>query len=144
MNIGQKVKLKRLLSLYDRKIFAFAVNLLENRSKAQEVTASSFAETVIKTTPLQKALVPLVRAVVRKCRLLPPNASFDESDRLRVALHLLPFDSKAMILMRDQIGFSYGDIGALFHLSAEEAKRKTVKIRKDISHRMEELRHEHG
>lgn len=148
-----------LIKRYQQKIFALVVYLIGgNKDKSYEITASCFAE-VIQTTSLLKAddvfVVNLAAAAVKNCRDIQTIPSFDETDFLELpqvkrktlqianeALQALPFDIKALLLLRDQLHLSYKQIAAVFRIPEKDAKVQTTQAKIQLRTKMEEvLRH---
>ena len=136
-------------------VFTLALYLAKcNMATAYQVTLESFGEIVHHTlTDGEQALLrQLLQAVVRRCRgvtptSFPADAEFfrllevkkDALPFVRQALFLLDFDSRALVLLRDQINVSYEDIGAILGLDPKKVKLETAAARVRLRDKMEEV-----
>ena len=116
-----------------------------DRNKAYGIAALAFAEALRSTAPLDttSALLELIaRRAVDRCRDIRTIPSFDESDfkelpadkiaSIRIvgaALQKLPFDSRAFLLLRDQVHLPYKNIASALNVSEKEARIRTTRSR---------------
>lgn len=156
MSNSREDNLRSLISRYEQRIFALALHLTGGgRDKAFDIASSSFAETASPApAPGKKdeSLASLARAVLEKSRGVEAIPRFDEQDfenlhpeersglqLIRRALHSLPFDAKALILLRDQLNLSYEGIAAVFRSSEADVRSRTIEARAQLRKQMEEV-----
>ena len=58
---------------------------------------------------------------------------------VRKALYSLPFDTKALLLLRDQLHLSYKGIAAVLHVPESKAKIRTTQARSELRQKIEEV-----
>lgn len=51
---------------------------------------------------------------------------------VRSALYVLPFEERALVLLRDQLNLSYRRIAAIVGAGEEAVRRRTVSARRDL------------
>jgi len=148
-----------LVERYQQRIFALALYLLGgDRDKAYALAASGFAEALRPSSPLESKETFLARAaaaVVEKCRTIKTIPSSDDADLaelppqkraplrlVRTALLALPFETRAPLLLRDQLHLSYKGIAAALALSEADARAAVPRSRGELRKKIEEvLRH---
>ena len=148
--------IKALIAQYQQKIFALALYLVgRDRDNAYGVCASSFTEAIRESSYLEQKEVFLVRLagiVVEKCRNTKAIPIFDELEFLDLpaaekmplgivlkALQALDFDSKALVLLRDQLNLLYKEISVIMRVSETDARRKTARARALLREKIEEI-----
>jgi RNA polymerase sigma-70 factor (ECF subfamily) len=141
-----KNRIKLLVEMHQQKIFAFALYLIGgDKNKAYDIAATGFAEAFRSASPFDSdgaMLDKAARIVVERCRSLKTIPSFDDSDfkklapekrgslrMVRAALQAVPFDERALILLRDQLHFSYKDIAAVLGGSEKDTKMRMTQAR---------------
>ena len=140
---------------YQQKIFALTFYLIGgDRDKAYDIAALSFAD-VIRAKPLfeQKgiSLARIAGAAVEKSRAVKTIPFFDDADFmdfapeeketlriLRTALQKLSLDSRALLLLRDQLNLVYKDIALIFKISEKKVRIQTTQARIQLRKTIEE------
>jgi DNA-directed RNA polymerase specialized sigma24 family protein len=147
--------IKLLINRYEKKIFAFTISLLGgNKDKAYDIAASSFAEAIPLISPLDNrgvSLSKIAEAAFKKCRQVAVVPSFDTSfvlglppeqkESLRIvntALQTLPFETKALLLLRDQLSLPYRNISEIIHTSENATRVMITKARVALREKIEE------
>lgn len=147
-------RLRFLVSLYQQKVFAFVLYLSGcNRDQAYDLTASSFAEVFSVYSDLwenETFLGKVLKIAVLKCRSIGVIPSLNNSDfetfktqekeslqRVQIALQKLPFNSKVLILLRDQLNLSYKMISGILKISDRHAKAQTAYSRLLLRRKLE-------
>ena len=155
MHYQDEESLKSLISPYQQRIFALVLYLTgENRDKAYDIAVSSFVE-AIQTTPLFKNdgfLARVAGIAIKKSRDIKVMPSYDESDFInlppeqreslrimKIALHLLPFDLKVLLLLRDQLHLAYKYISSILRISEKNTKIRTTQARIQLRKKIEEV-----
>ena len=153
--------LKSLISRYQQKILAFALYLIGgDRDKAYEVAASSFAEAIRKGYSLEKGDVFFIRVisvVFGKSRDIKTMPNLDEIDSMdssaeekrslhivQTALVKLSFETKALLLLRDQLHLPYKDISAIVGISENNARVQIEEARFSLRKEIEEILNREG
>ncbi|MBU1853126.1 MAG: hypothetical protein KJ957_03670 [Candidatus Omnitrophica bacterium] len=138
--------LKIRIERYQQRIFSLALYLIGgNQDNAYDITASSFVEVIRKMHSLEKEdifFTAVSAVVVRKSRDVKVMPSFSESDfaelpfarrkalfLVRRALQSLPFDTRAILLLRDQLHLLHKDIAVILHASEDNARSQTTQAR---------------
>ncbi len=148
-------KLKLFISRRQQKIFALALYLIGgDRDRAYDIATSSFAEALRSTPDLRQEDVLLAKIAglaVHKSRNTQAMPCFDDAgfadrtaaqsknlDILRRALQKLPFEARALLLLRDQLNLPYAKIASIFKISGRDAKAKTIQSRLELRTMIEE------
>lgn len=143
---SQELHPNLLIERYLQRIFGLVIYLVwGNLDHAYDITVSSFIEAFCLTPSLEKEevfLTNLANAAIEKCRNTKVIPSYDESDFIdlphykkaallitKQAFDELAFDSKALLLLRDQLHLAYQDIAGVFNSSESEVKIKTTHAR---------------
>ena len=154
-------ELKYLISHYEQKVFVLALYLIGgDRNKTYEVASSSFAETIQKSSSLKPTdpfLAAVAAKVIEKSRAIKAMPSSDEIHWIGVAdqekgilrivsqaLQALPFDEKALVLLRDQLNLSYKDIAMIFHSDEKNIQTQTIQARGQLRKKIEGWTHHRG
>ena len=156
---GDESALKALVERYQRIIFGLAFYLTGcSRDEAFVLTVSVFTEVIRSFRSLRSSqedgffLQELVRTLIGQCLTVSSTAVFDLSDftalpaskkeLLRIvkeALFSLSFESKCLLLLRDQWNLSYDAIAGILGLPAKEARTKIFQARILIRDQMKEI-----
>ena len=148
--------LELLISRYQQRIFALVLNLIGgNRDKAYEVVASSFVEairTIASPWEGNIFLSQLAGIAVHKSRdvkIIPTSEeaefmNFPPQERaslriVKAALQKLPFDTKALLLLRDQLHLPYKDISSILRVSQRNARRYITQARIRLRENIEKI-----
>jgi len=153
-----EVYLRSIISRYEQKIFALALYLIGgDKDKAYNVATSSFVEALRETPFLEKENISLSKIAgiaVEKCRDIKTILSPDENDSdfvdlppverqslliVKTALQKLPFDIRALVLLRDQLHLPYKSISSIFKISQGDAKVQTTQARIKLRETIKEL-----
>ncbi|MFH1867460.1 MAG: sigma factor-like helix-turn-helix DNA-binding protein [Candidatus Omnitrophota bacterium] len=147
---------KLLIEQYQQRAFALVLYLIgDDRDKAYEITASSFVEAFRSASSFEDKssfLIRLIRMAIEKSRnaeIIPFSDETDFEDFsperrnsllvVKKALGALTFNEKALLLLRDQLRLSYGEIGAIFRVPEGEARTQVVRARVQIRKKVEEV-----
>lgn len=147
--------IKLLINRYEKKIFAFVISLAGgNKDKAYDIAVSSFAEAIPLISPLDTrgvSLAKIAEAAFKKCRQLAVVPSLDTSfvldlppeqkESLRIvntALQTLPFETKALLLLRDQLSLPYRNISKIIHTSENATRVMITKAKVALREKIEE------
>jgi DNA-directed RNA polymerase specialized sigma24 family protein len=143
---SEETHLKLLIERHLQKIFGLVIHLVwGNSNGAYDITVSGFVEALCLTLPFEKDevfLAKLAGIAIEKCRNTKAIPSSEESDFIDLPCHKkaallitkevfynLPFDDKALLLLRDQLHFAYRDIANIFNSSESEVKIRITHIR---------------
>ena len=151
---GSSQALNKLIAQYQNRVFSFAIYLSGcDPNTAYEITADSFAEALAEFKPAAKGdlSVSLFKRAIHKCRdakavlFFDPmkyvNAQLPKMNILRAAhnaLVSLPFDQKAVLLLRDQANLTYGEIAAILNISLQDVKVSTGTVKNLFREKIEE------
>jgi len=145
--------LKLVINRYLGKIFPLVFYLTGNNSdKSYEITTSSYVETFMTIRSLNDEhafLIRLVKEAIFQCqnaKMIPSTKEppFKDVLPLRIkmlqilskALQELPFNEKALLLLRDQLHLSYKNIASVLSVSQSDARshinRARIEIRKKV------------
>jgi DNA-directed RNA polymerase specialized sigma subunit, sigma24 homolog len=148
--------LKLVVERHQKSLFALVVYLIGgDKNKAYAIAAAVFAETLRSASPLDTdsaLLARLAHGAIEKCRDVTAVPSFDDSDftgsppvkigslrMIRKSLQSLPFDSKALLLLRDQMHLSYNDIAHVLGISENDARLRMTQTRAKLRKAVEEV-----
>jgi len=148
--------LRLAVDRHQQSIFALVLYLIGgNKNKAYSIASGVFAETLQAASPLDAEsvlLTKLARSAVEKCRNIKMIPSFDDSDfkglpaekigslrMVRASLQSLPFEVRALLLLRDQIHLSYKQISSALGVSENDAKIRTIQARAKLRKAIEEV-----
>ncbi|MFC1509973.1 RNA polymerase sigma factor [Candidatus Omnitrophota bacterium] len=151
-----QTKLKSLIDNYQQKIFALVLYLTGNdKDKAYEITATSFAKALRTATVFEEGEVFLARAAalaVNNSRDVKVIPSIEESDLtnipparrkffqiIRLAFQALPFDTKALLLLRDQLHLAYKDISVILRTSESNSRIQALQAREQLKEKIKEV-----
>jgi len=146
--------LKPVIKRYLRKIFALVYYLIGNDSdKAYQITASSYVEAFMSVRSLDNQdqfLVTLVKEAIEQSRNPGTMPSTKEPpfknvppERIKMlhiiseALQALPFDEKALLLLRDQFHLSNQNIAAIIGISQSNVRSQINHVRIQIRKKVE-------
>lgn len=149
--------LNQLTQRYQQKIYALVFYLIGgDRDAAYRTAAASFAEVYARfqkqgSAP-DSALPQLAEAAVAKSRRveilpageIPPFTAAVAAPRrpsldlLRRKLHTLPFDSRALLILRDQMHLNYHDISVILNSSERALRTDIITARKRLRESLEE------
>jgi len=145
--------LKLQIQHFEQKTFALALWLIGgDKNKAYDIAVDSFVEAlrVYSTNESESVFVTnLVNATIKRSQGIEVMPSFDESDfsdlpagkrkslpMVARALHLLPFETKSLLLLRVQLHLSYKIIADVFKISESDARSQmgqaNIKFREKI------------
>lgn len=144
------------ITRYQQKIFSLVLYLIGgDKDEAAKITIASFVETIPQTsvaTPEEIFLARLATAAIEKSQdtqVLPAFADADFLDlpaerrkSLQIAkdaLHALPFETKAQLLLRDQLHFSYKVIARIFRVSQKAARIQLAQARVQLREKIQEV-----
>lgn len=156
MSYKEEEEIKSLIARYQRSIFALVLYLVGgDQDEAYNVCAESFAEAIRSAPPLEREedffsrLAGIAVAKSRLIKAIPVFSCFDilevpeaEKGPLRIvliALLGLDFESKAAVLLRDQLCFSYKEIAAIMQASESGIKHITIQARINLRRKVEEI-----
>jgi len=158
---GSEEAARSLIDKYQQRIFALVLYLAGNdRDKAYEMAASSFAEAICSRPFLEDKksfLIRLAGVAVEKSRNIKIIPTFDESDFaglptekrkslqiIKTALQALSFNEKAILLLRDQLHLPYKDIAAILQICEGDARTLIIHGRVRLRKKIEEALHGAG
>lgn len=147
---------KILIESYQQKIFALVFCLVgRDLNKAYDISTSCFVESIRAALPEESEdvfLTRLTNTVIQRCSEVKVNPSFDESEFKDLplgkqkslclvgrALHLLPFEVKTLLLLREQLHLPYKYIAAVFQISEGEARPQVAKAQLKFREKIEEV-----
>jgi DNA-directed RNA polymerase specialized sigma24 family protein len=148
--------LKSVVDRHQQSIFALVTYLVGgDKNKAYTIAAGVFSEILRAASPLDAdndILARLARCAIERCRGIKTIPSFDDSDfkglpaekmgslrMVRASLQALPFESRALLLLRDQIHLSYKQISSAVGVSENEARIQTIQARASLRKAVEEV-----
>ncbi|MCK5451164.1 MAG: hypothetical protein KAI70_05320 [Candidatus Omnitrophica bacterium] len=148
--------LKNFIKHYQKKCFALTFCLVnKDQEKAYKITVSCFSDALRKVSFLNEKesfLVEYSKALINECRelrTLPYSAESNSPNILHIrkktlksinkALYLLSFDEKALLLLRDQMYFSYDDIAKVFASTESSIRSSTLQARLHFRKKIEEV-----
>lgn len=154
--VCQDKSLKLLISRYKQKVFALVLCLIGgDQDITYDVAASSFAEAIRRRLSPENEDIFLARVVSiaiknsRSIKTIPTFAHIDmrnlpaeEKKSLRViqtALQALPFDARALLLLRDQLHFSCKDISAIIDIPENNVRVRIEQVRSSLRRKIEEI-----
>ena len=139
---------------YEQKIFALVLYLMGgSRDAVYDIAASACADALKASSPLEREdafLVRLVRTAIEKSGDLKEADSPDDDSDLRdfppekraslrmikTALRALPFDTRALVLLRDQLHLPYRDIASVLSSSEKDVRieitQARIRLRKEV------------
>jgi len=145
--------LKLQIQRFEQKTFALALWLIGgDKNKAYDIAVDSFVDALraYSTDETEDVFVTnLINATIQKSQGIEIMPSFDESDFsdlpagkrkslsiIARALHLLPFETKALLLVRVQLHLSYKIIADIFEIPETDARSQmgqaNIKFREKI------------
>jgi DNA-directed RNA polymerase specialized sigma24 family protein len=147
---------RSVVERHQQKIFALIMYLIGgDKNKTYTIASGAFSGTLRVASPLDTdsaLLTKLARSAVERCRDVKTIPSFDDSDfkglpaekmgslrMVRTSLQLLPFESRALLLLRDQIHLSYKQISSVLGGSENEARIQTIEARAKLRKAVEEI-----
>ena len=153
---GDAQALTSLIESTQQKIFALALYLIGgDRDKAYEMAASSIVDALRQTPSIEKKgdfLVQVARALLEKSKQIQakpvtgPNDFLDfPPDKRRMlqiardALQALPFETKILLLLRDQSGFSFQMISDLLQVPPDKVRMDTLHARSQLRIKIQEV-----
>jgi DNA-directed RNA polymerase specialized sigma24 family protein len=156
MSYKEEEQVKSLIARYQQSIFALVLYLIGGeQDEAYNVCAESFVEAIRSAPPLEQEgdffsrLAGIAVAQSREVKMIPAFSCLDmlevpdiERGPLRIvliALLGLDFDTKAAVLLRDQLCFSYKEIGAIMGTSESNARHLTIQARINLRRKVEEI-----
>jgi DNA-directed RNA polymerase specialized sigma24 family protein len=148
--------LRSAVDRHQQKIFALAIYLVGgDKNKAYAIASDVFTESLRATPPTDpdsSLLVNLVRGTIEKCRDAKAIPSLDDSDfkglpaekigslrMVRAAIQSLPFESKTLLLLRDQAHLPYKEIASAIGISENDARIQTTQARVKLRKAVEEV-----
>lgn len=139
---GDDEALKKFMEPYLPKIFALAFYLNgANEELAYQVTVSTFVD-VLNTAFIRrkdKFLILAARETVRQSRKLapPPFSDSGVPSNFRQAFQTLDFESRALLLLRDQLNLTHKEISRLLRIPKRSVRVKIIQIRHLLKEKME-------
>jgi len=148
--------LKFRIERHQQKIFALVLYLIGgDKNKAYDIAVASFVE-AIRLTPnfdLEETfLTKLANAAIIKSQGVKVIPTFDESDFKDLptgkqkslslvgrALHLLPFETKSLLLLRDQLHLPYKCIADIFKISESDARAQMSQVQLQFRDKIAEV-----
>ncbi|MCM8780448.1 MAG: hypothetical protein NC908_00775 [Candidatus Omnitrophica bacterium] len=142
--IDNEKMVKELFNLYGHKVFAFILYLVGlDQDWAYDICADSFVEAIgMNLSPNESFLTKLISIAISKARItkiMPEFGGLDflqvsEADKgaLRIVLEAfckLDFETKVILLLRDQMNLGYEKISNIMHKSEVDVKTKLVQAR---------------
>jgi len=148
--------LKLQIQHFEQKIFALALWLIGgNKDKAYDIAVASFVDAlrVYSTKETEDIFIAnLVNATIKRSQGIEVMPSFDETDfsdlpagkqkslsMVARALHLLPFETKTLLLLRSQLHLSYKVIAGVFKISETDARSQMGKANIMFREKIEEV-----
>ncbi len=149
-----KADLKRFITLYQQRVYAFIVYLLGGaQDTVYEICARSFAQAMGTTPFLEREdifLTHVFRIAIensRKIKVIPALDVLDlleeadsEKESLYIvlkALQTLDFEAKTAILLRDQLNLSDNQISAIMRISVRQARRTIIQARMELREKIQ-------
>ena len=156
MSYREEEQINSLVARYQQSIFALVLYLTGGeQDEAYNVCAESFVEAIRSAPPLEQEgdffgrLTGIAVAQSRNVKMIPAFSCFDmlevpdaEKGSLRIvliALLGLDFDTKAAVLLRDQLCFSYKDIAAIMGTTESNARHITIQARLSLRRKVEDI-----
>jgi DNA-directed RNA polymerase specialized sigma24 family protein len=147
---------RRLLERYAQPAFALALFLVFERDAAYECAARALTSALVSFDGDQEAFqVSLFRSLVgscRKTRVIPRgDAAFDalppqnraQFELVKNGLQGLDFESRALVLLRDQLRLPYRLTGMVLGIAESEARSRTLRAKGMLREKIAEVL-EHG
>jgi len=148
--------LKLQIQSFEQKIFALALWLIGgNKNKAYDIATASFVEAlrVFSTKESEGVfLANVVNATIKRSQDVEAMPVFDESDFMDLpagkrktlalvarALHLLPFETKTLLLLRVQLHLSYQVIGNIYQITESDARSQMGQVQIKFREKIEEV-----
>lgn len=148
--------LKSIVGRHQQNIFALITYLIGgDRDKVYAIASGVFSEVLRKSSPFDTdsvLLTGLVCGAIEKCRDMKAIPYFDDSDLaqlpaekaaslriVRTSLQSLPFEPRALLLLRDQIHLSYKQISSVLGVSENDARLRTIQARAKLREAVEEV-----
>ena len=152
---GQPHALAALVGRYQQQVFG-VVSCRGgcDRDAAYQLTVESFVDALrMEPSPGAPMLFHrLLRCVIEKTRDTQPSPVFEvpsiaglapeQQELLRLVrqgLLALPFDSRLLLLLRDQLGLPYEEIAALTARPPQQAKADTLAARRQLRERLRDI-----
>ena len=154
---GDEAALRTLIGRYVKLFFPFALCLSGcYKDNAYDLVAEAGVQSLQtlcgeNSPPL---MVSWIRRVIDKARWMQPLPAFEMTDHMdltpekRVSLKIvkqslfsLPFESRLLLLLRDQLNLPYDDIADITGISMKEARFQTVKARLQLRAGIEGVLH---
>jgi len=133
-----------LVESHQRRLYGFALCLAAgNEDQAYEWAADGLAEG-LRESESERVCAAAARRIVAAARSAAASPSFPASSAspaqnaspmlrfVRSALYVLPFEERALVLLRDQLNLSYRRIAAIVGAGEEAVRRRTVSARRDL------------
>ena len=154
--MGNEGAWKTLIERYQQRIFALVFCLVgRDLDKAYDISAASFVEAIRSASPQENDNIFLTRLAsiaIHKCSEVKVIPSFNESEFKNLplgkqkslclvgrALHLLSFEVKTLLLLREQLHLPYKDIAAIYQVSGGEARPQVAKAQMRFREKIEEV-----
>ena len=160
MDYRHEDAVKSFVLRYQQKVLALVACLIGGgQDKAYEVAAASFTEALRAADSAGEAelFIAVIGNAVRKSRdvqVVPDFGVIESMDishqdkrllaMLQRALQTLPFDTKMLILLRDQLHLSYRDIAELTQIPEQQTRLRLEEARVSLRQKTEEVLHGKG
>jgi len=148
--------LKVRIDRYQQGIFALALYLIGgDRDRAYDITVSSFVGAMQAASgdePNDIFFIRLAEAVVKTSRAVKVVPVADESDFsdlppekqkslsvVKSVLQKLSFEARALLLLRDQLHFSYADMAVILKASENNVRSETTQAHVQFREKIEEV-----
>jgi len=148
--------LKLQIQSFEQKTFALALWLIGgDKNKAYDIAVASFVDAlrVYSTNETEGVFITnLFGATIKRSQDIEVMPSFDEADFMDLpagkrktlsmiarALHLLPFETKALLLLRVQLHVSYKNIGDIFQIAESDARSQMGQAHMKFREKIEEV-----
>ncbi|MFC1698873.1 RNA polymerase sigma factor [Candidatus Omnitrophota bacterium] len=148
--------LKFLIERYQQRVFALVLYMIGNdKNKTYELTASSFVKALRSASVYEEGEAFLIRVLgvaIDQSRDVKAMPSVDESSLehisparrpffkiITLSLQALPFEIKAVLLLRDQAHLTYKGISTVLGISESEARIQTLKAREQLKEQIKEV-----
>lgn len=137
---GDDEALKKFMEPYLPKIFALALYLNGvNEDLAYQVTVSTFVD-VLNTAfrKKDKFLILAAGETIRQSRKLapPPLSDSGVPSNFRQAFQTLDFESRALLLLRDQLNLAHKEISRILRIPRRSVRVKIIRIRHLLKEKM--------